>query len=153
VNRRDIRLLADRERPVPALPVLPFANAPVDRFEHAFPLLREIDLHRGDVVSKMAPKPELRCRCLHEGRRPRPLRDKYGRACLLARRLSDAGVRFVQVTMGGWDHRGDIRGALPKTCAEIDRPCVALIEVLKSRGLLDDTLGVWSGSRMSMATW
>jgi uncharacterized protein (DUF1501 family) len=54
-------------------------------------------------------------------------------------------VRFVQVTMGGWDHHGDIRGALPKTCAEIDRPCVALIEVLKSRGLPDDTLVVWSG--------
>ncbi len=47
--------------------------------------------------------------------------------------------------MGGWDHRGDIRGALPKTCAEIDQPCVALIEVLKSRGLPDDTLVVWSG--------
>jgi len=47
--------------------------------------------------------------------------------------------------MGGWDHHGDIRGALPKTCAEIDRPCVALIEVLKSRGLFDDTLVVWSG--------
>jgi hypothetical protein len=56
-------------------------------------------------------------------------------------------VRFVQVTMGGWDHHGDIRGALPKTCAEIDRPCVVLIEDLKSRGLPDDTLVVWSGSR------
>ena len=43
--------------------------------------------------------------------------DKNGRACLLARRLSEAGVRFVQVTMDGWDHHGDIRGALPKSCA------------------------------------
>jgi hypothetical protein len=71
--------------------------------------------------------------------------DKNGRACLLARRLSEAGVRFVQVTMGGWDHHGNIRDALPKSCSETDRPCAALIKDLKSRGLLDDTLVVWSG--------
>ena len=71
--------------------------------------------------------------------------DKHGRACLLARRLSEAGVRFVQVTMTGWDHHGDIRSALPKTCAEIDQPCAALIKDLKARGLLDDTLVIWSG--------
>jgi hypothetical protein len=71
--------------------------------------------------------------------------DKNGRACLLARRLSEAGVRFVQVTMGGWDHHGNIRDALPKSCFETDQPCAALIKDLKSRGLLDDTLVVWSG--------
>jgi hypothetical protein len=71
--------------------------------------------------------------------------DRNGRACLLARRLCEAGVRFVQVTIGGWDHHGDIRGALPKTCAEADRPVAALIEDLKRRGLLSDTLVVWSG--------
>ncbi len=71
--------------------------------------------------------------------------DKNGRACLLARRLSEAGVRFVQVTMGGWDHHGDIRNALPKSCAQTDQPCAALIKDLKSRGLLDDTLVIWSG--------
>ncbi|MFN0077432.1 MAG: DUF1501 domain-containing protein [Prosthecobacter sp.] len=71
--------------------------------------------------------------------------DKNGRACLLARRLSEAGVRFVQVTMGGWDHHGDIRNALPKSCGETDQPCAALIKDLKSRGLLEDTLVIWSG--------
>jgi hypothetical protein len=71
--------------------------------------------------------------------------DKNGRACLLARRLSEAGVRFVQVTMDGWDHHGDIRGALPKSCAASDLPCAGLIRDLKSRGLLEDTLVVWSG--------
>jgi hypothetical protein len=71
--------------------------------------------------------------------------DKNGRACLLARRLSEAGVRFVQVTMDGWDHHGDIRGALPKSCAARDLPCPGLIRDLKSRGLLEDTLLVWSG--------
>jgi hypothetical protein len=71
--------------------------------------------------------------------------DKAGRACLLARRLSEAGVRFVQVTLDGWDHHGDIRGALPKSSAKSDQPCVALIRDLKSRGLLEDTLVIWSG--------
>lgn len=71
--------------------------------------------------------------------------DKNARACLLARRLSEAGVRFVQVTMGGWDHHGNIREALPKSCAATDRPCAALVKDLKSRGLLEDTLVIWSG--------
>jgi hypothetical protein len=71
--------------------------------------------------------------------------DRNGRACLLARRLSEAGVRFVQVTMDGWDHHSDIRASLPKTCASADLPCAGLIRDLKSRGLLEDTLVVWSG--------
>lgn len=73
------------------------------------------------------------------------LTDKSARACLLARRLSEAGVRFVQVTLDGWDHHGDIRGALPKSAAKADRPCAALVQDLKARGLLDDTLVIWSG--------
>ena len=71
--------------------------------------------------------------------------DKNARACLLARRLCEAGVRFVQVTIGGWDHHGNIRDALPRTCAEADQPVAALIADLKIRGLLEDTLVVWSG--------
>jgi hypothetical protein len=71
--------------------------------------------------------------------------DKNARACLLARRLSEAGVRFVQVSMGGWDHHGNIREALPKSCRETDRPVAALVKDLKARGLLDDTLVIWSG--------
>jgi hypothetical protein len=75
----------------------------------------------------------------------RPQTDRHGRACLLARRLSEAGVRFVQVTISGWDHHGNIRDALPASCAGSDRPVAGLIRDLKSRGLLDDTLVVWSG--------
>ncbi len=71
--------------------------------------------------------------------------DKFGRACLLARKLSESGVRFVQVSIGGWDHHGDIRGNLPKLCAQTDQPVAALIKDLKSRGLLEDTLVIWSG--------
>lgn len=71
--------------------------------------------------------------------------DRNARACLLARRLSEAGVRFVQVTMGGWDHHGNIRGGLPSLCAQTDQPASALVRDLRQRGLLDDTLVVWCG--------
>lgn len=71
--------------------------------------------------------------------------DRNGRACLMARRLSEAGVRFVQVTMGGWDHHGDIHNALRGSCAAADRPIGGLISDLKRRGLLDDTLVMVSG--------
>ena len=54
-------------------------------------------------------------------------------------------MRFVQVTVDGWDHHGNIRGDLPKNCAASDLPCAGLIRDLKSRGLLEDTLVVWSG--------
>lgn len=71
--------------------------------------------------------------------------DKHGRACLLARKLSESGVRFVQVTMDGWDHHGDIRGNLPRLCQQTDQPVAGLIKDLKQRGLLDETLVLWSG--------
>jgi hypothetical protein len=71
--------------------------------------------------------------------------DRSGRACLLARRLCEAGVRFTQVTIGGWDHHGNIRGALPGTAATADKPVAGLITDLKRRGLLEETLVVWSG--------
>ncbi|MBC8356932.1 MAG: DUF1501 domain-containing protein [Planctomycetes bacterium] len=71
--------------------------------------------------------------------------DRNGRACLMARRLSEAGVRFVQITMDGWDHHGDIRNALPGSCAGADKPVAGLIADLKRRGLLEDTLVMISG--------
>lgn len=71
--------------------------------------------------------------------------NSFARACLLARKFSEAGVRFVQVTVGGWDHHGNIRGNLPKLCAQTDQPVAALLKDLKSRGLLEDTLVLWSG--------
>jgi uncharacterized protein (DUF1501 family) len=69
--------------------------------------------------------------------------------CLLARRMVERGVRFVQLYHTDWDHHGspgqDLDGSLDLVCRDIDRPCAALIKDLKSRGLLDDTLVVWGG--------
>lgn len=71
----------------------------------------------------------------------------YGTRCLLARRLVERGVRFVQIYNNGqsWDHHSGILNALPQRCREIDQPSAALVKDLKSRGLLDTTLVHWGG--------
>ncbi|MBM4068554.1 MAG: DUF1501 domain-containing protein [Planctomycetes bacterium] len=69
----------------------------------------------------------------------------FGRQCLLARRLIEAGVRFVEVTMGGWDHHRNIRESLTSSCQAIDKPIAGLLTDLQRRGLLDDTLVLWGG--------
>lgn len=71
--------------------------------------------------------------------------DDFGRKCLLARRLVEAGVRFVEVTHSDWDHHFKLSKDLPDTCSAIDQPVAALLVDLQSRGLLQDTLVVWSG--------
>ncbi|MGN6543553.1 MAG: DUF1501 domain-containing protein [Aureliella sp.] len=65
--------------------------------------------------------------------------------CLLARRLAERGVRFIQLYHQDWDHHGGLPGALPKICKETDQPAAALVKDLKRCGLLDDTLVVWGG--------
>ena len=79
-----------------------------------------------------------------------PGRTSLANNCLLARRLVESGVRFVQLFDWGWDFHGtgpdeDIRDALTRKCATMDKPILALINDLKSRGLLDETLIVWGG--------
>jgi uncharacterized protein (DUF1501 family) len=71
--------------------------------------------------------------------------DQFGRQCLLARRFAEAGVRFVQVGLNGWDHHGKIAEGLRNECAVSDKPVAGLLTDLKQRGLLDDTLVVWGG--------
>jgi uncharacterized protein (DUF1501 family) len=78
-----------------------------------------------------------------------PGKPGYAANCLLARRLVERGVRFVQLYHTNWDHHGgpteNLQKHLPEICHEIDQPTVALIQDLKARGLLDDTLVVWGG--------
>lgn len=72
---------------------------------------------------------------------------EYGTRCLIARRLVERGVRFVQLFLGGqpWDHHQDIRTGLPDICRRTDKPAAALVKDLKQRGLLDTTLVHWGG--------
>ncbi len=71
--------------------------------------------------------------------------DSFARQCLLARRLAEKGVRFIEVSHGGWDTHRNLREELTKQCGEIDKPIAALLADLKQRGMLDDTLVLWGG--------
>ncbi len=81
---------------------------------------------------------------IHEMYGTTPGKPSFANHCLLARRLVEKGVRFVQLCDSGWDHHGSIVRGLRRKCTQVDQPCAALIRDLKQRGLLDDTLVVWS---------
>jgi uncharacterized protein (DUF1501 family) len=88
-------------------------------------------------------------------REPKHVLDMYGpdvhkpgtfaASCLLARRLAERDVRFVQIFHRGWDQHGNLTRDLPNQCRDVDQPSYALIQDLKQRGMLDDTLVVWGG--------
>jgi len=65
--------------------------------------------------------------------------------CLLARGLAERGVRFIQLYHRDWDHHGGVKDGIATKAGEVDRPTAALINDLKQRGMLDDTLVVWGG--------
>jgi Protein of unknown function (DUF1501) len=69
----------------------------------------------------------------------------FAATALLARRMIERGVRFVQVYLNNWDTHSNVAGRLPMQCKDIDQACYALIQDLKSRGMLDDTLVIWGG--------
>jgi len=69
----------------------------------------------------------------------------YAANCLLARRLAERGVRFIQLYHRAWDHHSNLPKEIRKTCLQVDQPSAALVQDLKERGLLDDTLVVWAG--------
>ncbi len=74
-----------------------------------------------------------------------PAKDSFAGQCLLARRLVERGVRFVNVYLKGWDHHSDVKGGLKKMCGKSDQACAALVKDLKQRGMLENTLVVWGG--------
>jgi hypothetical protein len=87
---------------------------------------------------------------------PKHIRELYGiddsgtdggfaRNCLLARRMIERGVRFVQLMHRGWDQHSDLPAQIRGQCRDVDRPSAALVKDLKERGLLDDTLIIWGG--------
>ena len=89
------------------------------------------------------------------GGEPQHVLDMYGKDvrnpgsfasnCLLARRLAERGVRFIQLYHQGWDQHGGLPAGIKRQCAETDQPSAALIADLKQRGLLEDTLVIWGG--------
>lgn len=112
----------------------------VSQYEMAF----RMQLHASDALD-ISKEPES----MHAMYGTKPGTESFANNCLLARRLAERGVRFIQLYDWGWDHHGtgesNLDQGLRKKCAEIDRPVAALIKDLKQRGLLEDTLVVWGG--------
>ncbi|GAB4151962.1 MAG: DUF1501 domain-containing protein [Planctomycetaceae bacterium] len=71
--------------------------------------------------------------------------DNFGRQCLMARRLAEAGVRFIEISHSNWDQHNGLRSRLTANCTAIDKPISALIADLRQRGMLEETLIVWGG--------
>ncbi|WP_461784179.1 DUF1501 domain-containing protein [Prosthecobacter sp.] len=69
----------------------------------------------------------------------------FANSVLMARRLAERGVRFVQIYHNNWDHHSNVGGRMPSQCKDVDQPCAALIQDLKQRGMFDDTLIIWGG--------
>ena len=74
-----------------------------------------------------------------------PAKPNFARACLLARRMIERGVRFVNIYHEGWDAHSDVAGNSKNNCGATDKPAAALVKDLKQRGLLDETLVIWGG--------
>ncbi|QDT51816.1 hypothetical protein Pan258_59090 [Symmachiella dynata] len=69
----------------------------------------------------------------------------FANTALMARRLAERGVRFIQVYHNNWDHHSNVGGRMPDQCKDVDQPCYALLEDLEQRGMLDETLVIWGG--------
>ena len=79
------------------------------------------------------------------GASPGDGKQAFANNCLLARRMVERGVRFIQLYHSSWDHHSNVRGGLKGSCGQTDKACAALVLDLKRRGLLDETLVVWGG--------
>jgi hypothetical protein len=71
--------------------------------------------------------------------------ETFGRQCLMARRLAEAGVRYIEVQMGGWDQHNNLKASITKNATATDQPMAALLADLKQRDMLKDTLVLWGG--------
>ena len=74
-----------------------------------------------------------------------PKTNDFGRQCLLARRMAEAGVRYIELSHSSWDQHSGLRGRLQSNCGATDQPLAALLTDLAQRGLLEDTLVIWGG--------
>jgi hypothetical protein len=126
LNRRTLDQLGDPE-----------TQARIDQYEMAFrmqssvPELTDIESEPQHVLDAYGP----------DVKKP----GTYAASCLLARRMVERGVRFVQIFHRGWDQHFNVSGDLPDQCRDVDQPSHALIQDLKQRGLLDETLVIWGG--------
>ena len=112
-------------------------NARIEQYEMAFRM--QTSVPEATDISK---EPESVLKLYGEdARKP----GSFAANCILARRLAERGVKFIQLYNPGWDHHGGLPHSFPISAGEIDRPCAALIQDLKQRDMLKDTLVIWGG--------
>jgi hypothetical protein len=115
----------------------PETQARIDQYEMAFrmqtsvPELADLSKEPASIYDRYGP----------ESKKP----GTYAANCILARRLAERGVRFIQLYHRGWDQHSEAPAGVRSQCKDTDQPTAALIEELKERGLLDDTLVIWGG--------
>src|SRR5581483_1704323 len=115
----------------------PEINARIAQYEMAYRMQTSVP----DLMDLSKEKPETFERYGPDSRKP----GTYAANCLLARRLIERGVRFVQLFHRGWDQHGNLPMQIRNQCKDTDQPSAALIQDLKERGLLDETLVIWGG--------
>ncbi|AGA31166.1 DUF1501 domain-containing protein [Singulisphaera acidiphila] len=115
----------------------PEINARVAQYEMAYRMQTSVP-----EVMNVASEPE-RVLDLYGPEAKQP--GTFAANCLLARRMAERDVRFIQLYHPGWDHHGGLPGGIRRQCQDVDRACYGLITDLKQRGLLDETLVVWGG--------
>jgi hypothetical protein len=115
----------------------PEVDGIIESYELAFRMQSEMP-HVMDISKETAATQSL------YGIDERPTQD-MGRKCLLGRRMLEAGVRFVEISHGNWDHHFNLTNNLANSCREIDKPIAGLLADLAARGMLHDTLVVWTG--------
>lgn len=145
LQRKQLDLIQSMNRDLAGSPSAPDAlDGVIQSYELAFKMQDRV--------------PEL----LDISREPQHVLDAYGvkpgaagsfaRQCLMARRLSEAGVRFVEICQPGWDHHNNLHQGLVKNCAATDQPAAAMLDDLQRRGLLDETLVLFGSEFGRMPT-
>ena len=115
----------------------PETHTRIQQYEMAFRMQSSVP-----ELTNLSDEPEHTYRLYgEEAKKP----GSFANSALMARRLAERGVRFIQVYHNNWDHHGNLGGRMPSQCKDVDQPCYALLEDLKQRGMLDDTLIIWGG--------
>ena len=116
----------------------PETHTRIQQFELAYRMQSSVP-----DLTDLSKEPESTFKLYGEDAKNKP--GSFAHSVLLARRMAERGVRFIQIYHNNWDHHGNLTGRMPDQCKDVDQPCAGLIQDLKQRGLLDETLVIWGG--------
>ncbi len=116
----------------------PETHTRIQQFELAFRMQSSVP-----DLTDFSKEPESTFKLYGDDAKNKP--GSFAHSALLARRMAERGVRFIQIYHNNWDHHGNLAGRMPDQCKDVDQPCWGLVQDLKQRGLLDETLVIWGG--------